>query len=140
MTRRRFIAIVSLCVLAMLGTIVLGTAMFVTHSAYGREWMRSTIEAQLARAVKGKVHLGQIGGGFLTGVTIDSVELRDDHDSLFAATGPIRVTYDPRDLIDRRIHLQRVEVQQSAFPLAELPTLPKATLKSLRATPLFEAE
>jgi translocation and assembly module TamB len=112
MTRRRFIAIVSLCVLAMLGTIVLGTAMFVTHTDYGREWMRGTIEAQLARAVKGKVHLGQIGGGFLTGVTIDSVELRDDQDSLFAATGPIRVTYDPRDLIDRRIHLQRVEVQR----------------------------
>ena len=112
MTRRRFIAIVSLCVLVMLGTIVLGTGLFITRSDYGREWMRSTIEAQLARAVKGKVHLGRISGGFLTGVTIDSVELRDDQDSLFAATGVIRVEYDPRDLIDRRIHLQRVDVRR----------------------------
>jgi translocation and assembly module TamB len=112
MSRRRFIAIVSLCVLGILGVVVLGTALFVTRTDYGREWMRSTVEAQVARGVKGKVHIGQIRGGFLTGITIDSVELRDDQDSLFAATGPIRVSYDPRDLIDRRIHLQRVDVQR----------------------------
>ena len=112
MTRRRFIAIVSLSVLVVLGIIVLGTGLYVTRSDYGREWMRSTIETQLARAVKGKVHLGRISGSFLTGVTIDSVELRDDHDSLFAATGRIRVVYDPRDLVDRRIHLQRVDVDR----------------------------
>ena len=53
MSRRRFIAIVSLCVLAMLGTVVLGTGLFITRSDYGREWMRKTIEAQLAGAVKG---------------------------------------------------------------------------------------
>ncbi|MFL5619985.1 MAG: translocation/assembly module TamB domain-containing protein [Gemmatimonadaceae bacterium] len=119
MTRRRFIAIVSLCVLAMLGIIGLGTALFMTRTDYGREWMRSTVEAQLARAVKGKVHLGRISGGFLTGVTIDSVELRDDQDSLFAATGPVRVVYDPRDLIDRRIHLQRVDVQRANVVLRQ---------------------
>ena len=110
MTRRRFIAIVSLGVLLTLGTIVLGTGMFVTQSDYGREWMRSAVEGQLARTVKGRVHLGRVTGNFLTGVTIDSLELRDDQDSLFAATGPIRVVYDPRDLVDRRIHLRRVDV------------------------------
>jgi translocation and assembly module TamB len=111
MTRRRFIAIVSLGVLVMLGTIVLGTGLFVTRSDYGREWMRSAVEGQLARTVKGRVHLGRVTGNFLTGLTIDSVELRDDQDSLFAATGPIRVVYDPRDLVDRRIHLRRVDVE-----------------------------
>jgi translocation and assembly module TamB len=119
MTRRRFIAIVSLCVLATLGVIALGTAVFVTRTGYGREWMRSTVEAQLARSVKGKVHLGRISGGFLTGITIDSVELRDDQDSLFAATGAIHVTYDPRDLIDRRIHLRRVDVQHANVVLRQ---------------------
>src|SRR5688500_15057699 len=112
MTRRRFIAIVSLGVLVILGTIVLGTGLFVTRSEYGREWMRSAVEGQLARAVKGRVHLGRVTGNFLTGLTIDSVELRDDQDSLFAATGRIHVTYDPRDLVDRRIHLRRVDVER----------------------------
>src|SRR5215207_7151362 len=112
MTRRRFIAIVSLCVLGMLGIVVLATGLFVTRSEYGQDWLRRAIESRLASAVKGRVHLGRITGSFLTGVTIDSIELRDDHDSLFAATGPVRVTYDARDLVDRRIHLRRVDVER----------------------------
>ncbi|HKH92505.1 MAG TPA: hypothetical protein VKA54_11915, partial [Gemmatimonadaceae bacterium] len=112
MTRRRFIAIVSLCVLGMLGIVVLSTGLFVTRSEYGQDWLRRAIESRLASAVKGKVHLGRITGSFLTGVTIDSVELRDDQDSLFAATGPVRVEYDARDLVDRRIHLRRVNVER----------------------------
>ncbi|HEU4721183.1 MAG TPA: translocation/assembly module TamB domain-containing protein [Gemmatimonadaceae bacterium] len=119
MTRRRFIAIVSLGVLVMLGTIVVGTGLFVTRSDYGREWMRGTVEAQLARAVKGRVHLGRVTGNFLTGLQIDSVELRDDQDSLFAATGRIRVVYDPRDLVDRRIHLRRVDVERPHLVLRQ---------------------
>ena len=38
----------------MLGTVVLGTGLFVTRSDYGREWLRSTIEAQLARGGEGE--------------------------------------------------------------------------------------
>jgi len=110
MTRRRFIALVSLCVLVMLGLIVLGTGYFVTQSSYGQEQLRGWVQTTLATQVHGKVHVGRISGSFLTGVTIDSVELRDDEDSLFAATGKIRVQYDPRDLVDRRIHLTRVDV------------------------------
>jgi len=111
MTRRRFIALVSLCVLVALGIVTLGTGVFVMRSEWGREWLRQTVEARVASAVHGKVHIGHISGGFLTGVTIDSVELRDDEDSLFAATGRIRVAYDPRDIVDRRLYLRRVEVE-----------------------------
>jgi len=110
MTRRRFIALVSLCVLVMLGLIVLGTGYFVTQSRYGQDQLRGWVQTTVATQVHGKVHVGRISGSFLTGVTIDSVELRDDQDSLFAATGKIRVEYDPRDLVDRRIHLTRVDV------------------------------
>ena len=112
MTRRRFIALVSLCVLGMLGLIVLGTGYFVTQSEYGQDQLRAAgCRPRLASSVHGKVHVGRISGSFLTGVTIDSVELRDEEDSLFAATGKIRVEYDPRDLVDRRIHLTRVDVE-----------------------------
>ncbi|HTK47838.1 MAG TPA: translocation/assembly module TamB domain-containing protein [Gemmatimonadaceae bacterium] len=111
MTRRRFIAIVSLCVLVTLGVIVAGTGWFVTQSDFGQEQLRRWIQAQLASSVHGTVHLGRISGSFLTGVTIDSVELRDDQDSLFVATGRVHVEYDPRDLVDRRLHLRRVDVE-----------------------------
>ncbi|MEO8561095.1 MAG: translocation/assembly module TamB domain-containing protein [bacterium] len=112
MSRRRFIAIVSLCVLVALGVIGLGTGLFVTQSDWGEEWLRQVVESRVASAVHGKVHVGRISGGFLTGITIDSLELRDEEDSLFAATGPIRVEYDPRDLVDRRLYFRRVDVQR----------------------------
>jgi translocation and assembly module TamB len=111
MTRRRFIALVSLCVFVTLGVIVLATGWFVTQSSYGQEQLRRRVQALLASSVHGKVHLGRISGSFLTGVTIDSVELRDDDDSLFVATGRVHVEYDPRDLVDRRLHFRRVDVE-----------------------------
>jgi translocation and assembly module TamB len=119
MTRRRFIAIVSLCVLVALGVIVLGAGYFVTQSEYGQDQLTRWVGAQVARSVHGKVYLGRISGSFLTGVTIDSVELRDDQDSLFVAAGRVRVEYDPRDLVDRRLHLRRVDVTHPAVVLRQ---------------------
>ena len=44
MTRRRFIALVSLCVLVMLGLIVLGTGYFVTQSEYGQDQLTGWVQ------------------------------------------------------------------------------------------------
>ena len=41
MTRRNFIALVSLCVLVMLGAIVVGVGMYATQSARGQDALRS---------------------------------------------------------------------------------------------------
>ena len=51
MTRRRFIALVSLCVLAMLGLIVVGTGYFVTQSRYGQDQLSSWVQTTLASSV-----------------------------------------------------------------------------------------
>ena len=59
--------------------------------------------------MKGKVYIGHMSGGLVGGVRIDSVEIRDDEDSVFFASGPITVSYDPRDLFDRRISLLRTK-------------------------------
>ncbi|MEO6526387.1 MAG: translocation/assembly module TamB domain-containing protein [Gemmatimonadaceae bacterium] len=111
MTRRRFIALVSLCVLGMLGFIGFGVGYFATHTETGQEQLRQWVQARLASAVHGKVYVGRITGGFLTGITIDSVSLRDEEDSLLVATGRVRLEYDPRDLVDRRLHFRRVLVE-----------------------------
>src|SRR5204862_162615 len=58
-----------------------------------------------------KVYIGRMSGGFFNGVTIDSVEIRDDEDSVFFASGPITVAYDPRDLFDRRILLSFLQAE-----------------------------
>jgi len=68
----------------------------------------------------------------LTGITIDSLELREPNDSLFLATGPVRVTYDPRDIMDGVIYLQlkycdpailEFPTYRRAFEEADIPVL-----------------
>ena len=119
MTRRNFIAVVSLCVLVALGAIVVGVALFASRSEYGQTAMRQAIEARVKSSINGTVHIGRISGGFLTGVTIDSLELRDDEDSLFVATGKVTLHYDPRDLVDRRLYFRSVELEHPAIVLRQ---------------------
>jgi translocation and assembly module TamB len=112
MTRRNFVALVSLCMLVVLGLIGVGVGLFFTKSETGQAGLRRAIERQVASKVKGKLYLGRMSGNFLTGITIDSLELRDEEDSLFVATGPLRLEYDLRDIIDRRLHLRHVDVSR----------------------------
>ena len=119
MTRRNFIALVSLCVLVALGVIVVGTGLFATRSEYGQAALRRWIESRVASSVKGKLHIGRIGGNFLTGITIDSLELRDDEDSLFVATGKVTLHYDPRDLVDRRLYFRSVDLEHPQIVLRQ---------------------
>src|SRR5690349_9514874 len=102
MTRRNFVALVALCTLVVLGVVGVGVGLFFTKSETGQAGLRRAIERQVASGIKGRLYLGPMSGNFLTGISIDSLELRDEEDSLFIATGPLRVEYDLRDIIDRR--------------------------------------
>ena len=99
LTRRRLVVLASAAVLLLLGVIVAGTVVSVTQTSYGRRVIRDYVQGTLAKKVKGKLYVGRIGGGMLTGITIDSLEIRGEDDSVFIATGQITVQYDPRDLV-----------------------------------------
>jgi hypothetical protein len=119
MTRRLRIVIGSAVVLVGLLLILLLSVVGVTHTGFGQERVRQMVSTMLAGHVKGKVYIGRISGGFFTGVTIDSVEMRDDEDSIFVASGPITVSYDPRDLFDRRILLSHLEATRPVVHLRQ---------------------
>ncbi len=119
MTRRLRIVIGSAVVLVGLLLILLLSVVGVTHTGFGQERVRLMVASMLEGQVKGKVHIGRISGGFFTGVTIDSVEIRDDEDSVFVASGPITVSYDPRDLFDRRILLSHLEATRPVVHLRQ---------------------
>ena len=112
MTRRRLVALVSasviLGVLILIGAAVLAT----TRTDFGRERIRrlALARASLALGKNGKLYLGKITGSIFTEIIIDSVSLRDAEDSLFVATGPVRLRFDPRDLLDNRIHLAVLDI------------------------------
>jgi hypothetical protein len=119
MTRRLRIVIASAVVLVGLLLIVLLSVIGVTHTGFGQERVRRMVSTMLEGNVKGKVYIGRMSGGFFNGVTIDSVEIRDDEDSVFFASGPITVEYDPRDLFDRRILLSHLEADRPVVHLRQ---------------------
>jgi translocation and assembly module TamB len=91
----------------------------VTGTQVGRDWVRAIVVAQLKGAVKGSLHVGSIGGNLLGDVTVDSLEIRDKLDSVFVRTGPLHVTFDVRDLLDRKIVLKQVEVTRPFIRIKE---------------------
>src|SRR5688572_15114622 len=119
MSRRLRIAIASAIILV--GLLVIAGLSFVgvTHTGFGQERVRQMVASMLAGRVKGKVHIGRIHGGFFNGVMIDSLEIRDDEDSLFVASGPITLQYDARDIFDRRILLTYLEARNPVVHLRQ---------------------
>src|ERR671914_2839772 len=110
MKRRRLVALVSALVLVVVALVVFGLVVGVTRTPYGRNTLRAVIEDQItARMRGGKLHLGQLSGNLLTGVTIDTIAIRDADDSLFFSAGRTTIVYDPRDLLDRRITIRRLD-------------------------------
>src|SRR5947209_1199657 len=119
MTRRLKIALGSAIILLGLLAIVFLSFLGVTHTSVGQERLRRMVSTMLEGRVKGKVYIGHMSGGLVGGVTIDSVEIRDDEDSVFFASGPITVAYDPRDLFDRRILLSHLEADHPVVHLRQ---------------------
>jgi translocation and assembly module TamB len=95
-----------------LGLVVVAVVVAITQTPFGRERVRDYLMVRLKSSLgkRGSVYVGTIGGNLFTGVSIDSLELRDDEDSLFVATGPVNLRFDPRDVVDKRLRLSYLEV------------------------------
>lgn len=114
MTRRRLVALVSVCVLLVIGLVAVSTVLFITRTHRGRETVRELIAQKAASALKpggGKAYIGHVTGSFINGVTLDSLELRDKRGEIFLATGPVTMEWNWRDLVDNRIYLYRLDVE-----------------------------
>jgi translocation and assembly module TamB len=95
-----------------LGLVVVAMVVAITQTQFGRERVRDYLMVRLRSSLggRGSMYIGSIGGNLFTGVAIDSLELRDEEDSLFVATGPVSLRFDPRDVLDKRLRLSYVEV------------------------------
>lgn len=118
-SRRRMVLRVSLGLVVALGVLATAAVFLATQSGWGQDQVRGLIQRQLASAVHGHVYVGRISGNYLTSVTLDSLEIRDAEDSLFIASGPLTVDYDPRDLMDKRLLFTRVDAQHPTVYLRQ---------------------
>jgi hypothetical protein len=119
MSRRRRIVLWSALALITMLIVVAGLIVSVTQTDYGQSQVRRYVQTWIAGKTHGTFYVGRITGGLFRGVTIDSVEIRDEKDSLFVASGPVRIRYDMRDLFDRRVLLSHVDVQRLKVRLNE---------------------
>ena len=111
MGRRRLVVLLSALIMLLIGGGIVGGLMAATQSDGGRDFLRRQLSRQLGRGIKGTLHIGKLSGSFITDLTIDSVLIKDPDDSVFIATGPIRLTYDARDILDGRIIIRSAELQ-----------------------------
>ncbi|HEX2723688.1 MAG TPA: translocation/assembly module TamB [Gemmatimonadaceae bacterium] len=119
MSRRRRIVLWSGLALLTILVAVAAVIVSVTQTGYGQRQVRRYVQSWVAGKVKGRIFVGRLSGGLFNGVTIDSLEIRDDEDSLLLATGKVRVRYDMRDLFDRRVLLSHVAVEHPVVRLQE---------------------
>ncbi|MEY4609396.1 MAG: hypothetical protein RL625_1613 [Gemmatimonadota bacterium] len=117
--RRRLVLVISALLMFCLCAGVVGGFVALTQGARGRELLRQGAEIGLGFASRGRVHLGTLDGTFVTDLTIDSLEIRDPEDGALVATGPIRLTFDPRDLLDGQILVRSLAITRPRLDLRE---------------------
>ncbi len=119
MTRRSLVALISASVLLAIILVAAIAVLMTTQTDFGRERIRNLVlaRASLAIGTRGKLFIGKISGSLFTEIVVDSLSLRDAEDSLVIATGPLRLTFDPRDFFDQRIHLHKVDIARPTINL-----------------------
>jgi translocation and assembly module TamB len=114
MSRRRLVAIISAAALLLIGVVAAAAVLSVTQTDLGRDYVRRYLQSQVASKLgkRGTMYIGRISGGLVTGVVVDSFAIRDEEDSLFVSAGPIEITYDPRDIVDKRLLIGQLVVHK----------------------------
>ena len=117
MRRRSVVILVSVGTLVGLAVFAVASVIIGLNTRAGREQIRQLIQTQVGSGVNGKVYVGKVTGGLLTGVSIDSFAIRGADDSIFVSTGRVTLQYNPRDLIDRRILIRNIIVEHPVMRL-----------------------
>ena len=112
MTRRARIVVQAAVVLLSLFVLVAGGVVALTQTQRGRDAILRSIHPMLSASMPGQLYVGRVSGNLFTDVHIDSLEIREPNGRLFLTTGPIRIVYDLRDLIDRRVVIKEMEIRR----------------------------
>jgi len=114
--------------------LALGGVAGLTQTDRGRAVLRHALLPVLRAAVPGQLYVGTIGGNLFTMITIDSLELRAPDGTPFLRTGPVRVEYDPRDLLARRLVVRHAVVQRLQVHLVDYGNDDWNWMRALRRT------
>ena len=108
MSRRRRIFLAFVAIMISMILIVVGVVATLTQSEWGTAKLVRYAVGQVNKGIQGTLYIGRISGSIFTGMTIDTLEIRDKNDSVFVAAANVQMEYDPRDLLDKRLLLRNV--------------------------------
>jgi len=117
--RRRTIVLGTAAVLLSLLVAVVGGIVALTQTDGGRALILRTVTPVARAAVPGRLYVGRLGGNLFSDITIDSLDVRAPDGTPFLSTGPIRLTYDPRDLLDARIVVTSLDITRPVVTLID---------------------
>lgn len=117
--RRRTIVLGTAAVLLTLVAMVAGGLAALTQTDRGRAVILGAVRPLLAAAIPGRLYVGRVSGTLFTDLTIDSLDIRTPDGTPFLSTGRIRVSYDPRDLLDRRIVIKSLEIDHPSITMID---------------------
>lgn len=119
MARPRTIIFTAAGLLLGLLLVVLGAVAGLTQTDRGRAVLRGALLPVARAAIPGRLYVGAIGGNLFTSLSLDSLEVTAPDGTLFLRTGPVRVEYDPRDLLARRIVVRHARVERAVVNLVD---------------------
>jgi translocation and assembly module TamB len=117
--RRRTIVLGTAAVLLSLLVLVVGGVVALTMTERGMGLMVRAVLPAVRQLVPGTLYVGAVRGNLFTDITIDTLELTAPDGTPFLSSGPIRVTYDPRDLLDSRIVIKSLDVTRPRLTLVD---------------------
>jgi translocation and assembly module TamB len=113
------VVLATAAVLLTVAALVVGGVAALTQTDRGRAVIMRALAPVIARAIPGRLYVGKVSGTLFTDITIDSLDIRSPDGTPFLITGPIRATYDPRDLLDRRIVVKSLEVTRPSITMID---------------------
>ena len=117
--RRRTIVLATAAVLLGITAICVSAVAMLTQTDRGRALIMRALVPVISSAIPGKLFVGKVSGTLFTDITIDSIDIRSADGTPFLSSGPIRASYDPRDLLDRRIVVKSLEVTRPNLTLID---------------------
>ena len=117
--RRRTVVLATAAVLLSFVALIVGGVAALTQTDRGRAVIMRALVPVLSSAIPGTLYVGKVSGTLFTDISIDSIEIRSADGTPFLSSGPIRATYDPRDLLDRRIIVKSLEVTRPVITMID---------------------
>jgi len=117
--RRRTVVLSAAAVLLSLVVALVGSVVVLTQTDRGMAFILR-LGLPLARAaMPGRLYVAGLHGNLFQDITLDTIDLRAPDGTPLFSSGPLRVTYDPRDLLDGRIVIKSLEVTRPRVTLVD---------------------